>query len=215
MPIAASSAARGKCAADAGVEPRARQHRRRFACRVRARRKLAAIGRPTPLPRASLRPSRSTGPRLHDHHRVRIGELQVRGVELRVHRRPPPLFVSHVADDADHFDRVLGIGEWPGRRAEPDALADRVLAGPETARCRLADDGDGWCPGRSAGVKPRPAIREYRALEIVGRDVVAADDRRAADRRAGRRRTRSSATRRKRRRAIDRGGTTPGSARCV
>ena len=147
--------------------------------------------------------------RLDDHHRVRIRELQIGRVEIRP-VRPIGLIhalVLHVARDADDLDRTRRIRERPGRRAEPDALADGILAGPEPARARFVHDRDRRA-ARAIGGRERPAgeDRDAERAEVVGGNVVPADARRARgiDRAAGQEQDRSR-TAAERRAPIDRG----------
>ena len=68
------------------------------------------------------------------------------------------------------------IGERSGRGAEPDAFADRGLAGPETPRARFVHDRD-RCRARAVRSRERPSGQERDAErpEIVGGHIVTAD----------------------------------------
>src|SRR5205823_9726690 len=87
--------------------------------------------------------------------------------------------VLHVADDANDLDWVLGAVEASGR-SKPDALADRVLAGPVPPRGGFVDHGDRRPPRAIlVGERSAHARRDPKRAKVIRRHVVAGDCRRA------------------------------------
>src|SRR4029450_8634352 len=107
---------------------------------------------------------------LDHHHRVGIGELQIRGVELRAAGgiRPVHRFIPDVPDNPDDLDGLRSPGERPRGAAEPDALAQRTFAGPEAPRRTLTDHDDSRTVRTIARSQPTTgAQRDPQGLEIV------------------------------------------------
>jgi hypothetical protein len=73
--------------------------------------------------------------------------------------------VTNVADDSDHFSRHLDA------IVQIDALANRILAGPETVGGRLVDDGDACRAGViSIGERTAAKQRDSQRTKVLAAD---------------------------------------------
>src|SRR6185503_19955759 len=81
-------------------------------------------------PKRGYQPRRVAGTRAHQHRARRVRELEIRRIEVRLHRALVERLVCYVANDAD--DLRGGVRPVEGAAAaEPYALPDGILAGKE------------------------------------------------------------------------------------